>query len=201
VRDADLVILILGAVYGTKDPQTGKSPTHEELEEAQETGRDVLVFVQKGVQRDADQEAFVREVREWSVGVSTGGFTNPDELRDAVTKALNPPRAVADRRTNRSDRGRAPRLDAALTGDRRGGGNPTLQVAVVGAPRQVVLTAGTLDDVALQEELEGLGAGTLRDALRLAGRCAEMPPSTWDVNCRRRIEDAGAGPLRATRIK
>ena len=89
VRDADLVILILGSVYGTKDRKTGKSPTHEEFEEAQQTGRDVLVFVHDGVQRDADQEAFVREVRQWSAGASTGSFKDPDELRDAVTKALN----------------------------------------------------------------------------------------------------------------
>jgi hypothetical protein len=62
VRESDVLLLILGAAYGTKDPKTGKSPTHEEFEEAQQTGRDVLAFVQEGVRRDPDQEAFVREV-------------------------------------------------------------------------------------------------------------------------------------------
>ena len=67
-----VVILLLGARYGTRDAHTGKSPTHEEFEEAQQTGRDVLVFVQDGVQRDDDQEAFVAEVRQWSTGASAG---------------------------------------------------------------------------------------------------------------------------------
>lgn len=60
VRDADLVILVLGAAYGTKDPRTGKSPTHEEFEEAQQTGRDVLVFLQDGVQRPTKRCSCVR---------------------------------------------------------------------------------------------------------------------------------------------
>src|SRR5205823_4645886 len=48
------------------------------------------------------------------------------------------------------------RLDAALGGDRRshGMGSATLRVAIVGAPRQVVLSAARLDDGALQEQLE-----------------------------------------------
>ena len=83
-------VLILGGAYGTKDPKTGKSATHEEFEEAQQTGRDVLAFVQDGVQRDLDEEAFVREVRAWSEGASTGRFTTPEEVATLVAVLASP---------------------------------------------------------------------------------------------------------------
>jgi len=155
VRESDVLLLILGASYGTKDPKTGKSPTHEEFEEAQQTGRDVLAFLQEGVQRDPDQEAFVREVRAWTQGASTGRFTSADDLRDSVTKALN--RHVLSRAAGPIDaQDINDRLDAALGGDRRsrGVGDATLTVAIIGAPRQVVLSPARLDEGPLQEQLE-----------------------------------------------
>ncbi len=168
VRRADVVILLLGAVYGSKDPRTAMSPTHEEFEEAQQTNRDVLVFIQDGVQRDADQEAFVRKVRDWAGGASTGGFREPDDLRDAVTTALG--RLERSRSAGPVDpRDIEARLDAATTAERRGTGNPTLHVALVGAPRQTVLSASQTDDAALQRDLE-------RDALY--GDVAVLPRET-----------------------
>jgi len=153
VRDADLVILIMGAAYGLKDPVTGKSPTHEEFEEAQQTGRDVLVFVQQGVQREPDQDAFVREVREWAAGANTGSFRDADMLRDSVTQALS--RHERTRSAGPIDLAEiAGRLEAAMAGQRGRSGSPVLCVALVGAPRQVVLTAGQLEDGTLQAELE-----------------------------------------------
>ena len=47
VRDADVVILLLGARYGTAQA-SGLSPTHEEYRAARGT-KPVLVFVQAGV--------------------------------------------------------------------------------------------------------------------------------------------------------
>jgi hypothetical protein len=153
VRDADLLILVLGAAYGTKDRQSGKSPTHEEFEEAQQTGRDVLVFVQDGVMRDADQEAFVREVRQWSSGANTGRFRDADDLRDAVTTALN--RHERSRSAGAIDPSEiSARLESATVGERRGSSNGTLLVALVGAPRQTVLSASQMDDASLQRDLE-----------------------------------------------
>ena len=153
VRDADVVILVLGAAYGMKDPGTGKSPTHEEFEEAQQTGRDVLVFVQEDVQREPDQDAFVREVRQWAAGANTGRFRDADTLRDSVTQALS--RHERTRNAGPVDQAEiAGRLDAAMAAQRGRGGSPVLYVALVGAPRQVLLTAGQLEDGALQAELE-----------------------------------------------
>jgi hypothetical protein len=94
-------------------------------------------------------------VRAWTEGAITARFANPNYLRDAVTKALN--RHVLSRTAGPIDAGDITgRLDAALGGDRRsqGMGSATLRVAIVGAPRQVVLSAARLDDGALQEQLE-----------------------------------------------
>ncbi|SDG25997.1 protein of unknown function [Limimonas halophila] len=87
VREADAVILIMGARYGALQP-SGLSPTHEEYREARER-RPVLVMVESGAEHDLQQEQFLSEVRDWEMGHYTGSFTTPDELRDAVTNALH----------------------------------------------------------------------------------------------------------------
>lgn len=157
VRASDLVVFILGATYGTTNLDTGLSPTHEEFQEAQHAGRDVLAFVQEGVERDGDQVAFVREVRAWTGGVTTGRFRGPDDLRDAVTQALY--RHALARTVGPVDGADLRmRLDAATGGGPRGIGSPTLHVALVGGPRQLVLSPAQLDDQILQRDLE-------RDAL------------------------------------
>jgi hypothetical protein len=79
VREADVVLLLIGHRYGT--PQaSGLSPTHEEFRDAQERGP-ILVFVQKGVDREEPQEAFLSEVQSWSSGLYTASFTTSEDLR------------------------------------------------------------------------------------------------------------------------
>src|SRR5262245_14171556 len=56
VREAAVMILILGAGYGAKQA-SGLSATHEEYREAKERCP-VFAFVQQGVARDSDQAAF-----------------------------------------------------------------------------------------------------------------------------------------------
>ena len=61
VREADVVVLLLGRRYGA--PQaSGISPTHEEYREAKDRS-DVLAFVQKGVEYESAQRDFISEVR------------------------------------------------------------------------------------------------------------------------------------------
>jgi hypothetical protein len=84
VRDADMVVLILGERYGVVQGTSGLSPTHEEFREARDR-KPVLVFVREGVEREPRQEAFVAEVQAWQSGYFRGGFKTPDQLRDAVT--------------------------------------------------------------------------------------------------------------------
>src|SRR3712207_3309685 len=57
VRDADVVVLLMGERYG--QPQdSGLSPTHEEYEEAKER-KPVLAFVQRETRRETRQDAFL----------------------------------------------------------------------------------------------------------------------------------------------
>jgi Domain of unknown function (DUF4062) len=66
VRDSDLVVLLMGELYGV--PQlSGLSATHEEYREARER-KPVLVFVESGVTREPAQEAFLEEVQAWATG-------------------------------------------------------------------------------------------------------------------------------------
>ena len=66
VREADVIVLLLGERYGT--PQTsGLSPTHEEYREARGT-KPVLVFVQTGINPDPDEAKLIEEVSGWEGG-------------------------------------------------------------------------------------------------------------------------------------
>ena len=86
VRDADVMILILGSEYG-QPLASGLSATHEEYREARES-TPVLAFVHKCSVRTGDQARFVDEVREWESGHYTGSFTDAAELRDNMFRAL-----------------------------------------------------------------------------------------------------------------
>ena len=87
LRQADLVLLILGERYGVEQP-SGLSATHEEYREAQ--GRKpVIAFVQQGITPEPRQEAFIREVQGWEGGLFRGSFSTPDELRTAIVRALH----------------------------------------------------------------------------------------------------------------
>ena len=86
VREADVVVLILGARYGDEQP-SGVSATHEEWHEAKDT-KPVLVFVEEGVDREPRQAALIDEVQKWASGRFRAGFRSPRELRIKVGQAL-----------------------------------------------------------------------------------------------------------------
>lgn len=149
VRDADLVVLVLGARYGARQA-SGTSATHEEYEEAK--GRKpLLVFVQEKVAMEPDQEAFRRDIEAWQGGHLWKGFTTPEDLRARVTHAihkhtlalaqgpLNEEEAV-ERATNLLPR--ADRNSAA-----------TLALSLAWAPKQQVLRPKQLDDGGLAKRL------------------------------------------------
>jgi hypothetical protein len=66
VRDADVVVLLLGERYGALQG-SGKAATEEEFDEARRS-KPTLVFDQLGVERAADMARFVRRVRDWAGG-------------------------------------------------------------------------------------------------------------------------------------
>lgn len=66
VREAEAVVLLMGARYGA--PQSsGLSATHEEYREARERCP-VLVMVHEGAEYETGQAAFLREVQDWAPG-------------------------------------------------------------------------------------------------------------------------------------
>lgn len=86
VREAELVVLVLGNRYGAKQP-SGVSATHEEFLEARGK-KPVLIFVHAD-DPEPDQAAFIREVGQWVGGGLYQTFTTPDELRDHIIRALS----------------------------------------------------------------------------------------------------------------
>lgn len=93
---AEAYILLLGSHYGTRFPDTGLSPTHEEYVAAQTKGMPRLVFRKKGVDLDANQEAFVTEIEDYGTGVFRDTYTDAVDLQAKVAAAL---RALSDRPT------------------------------------------------------------------------------------------------------
>lgn len=151
VRDADVMILILGSEYG-QPLASGLSATHEEYREACES-TPVLAFVHKGSVRTGDRARFVDEVREWESGHYTGSFTDAAELRDNVFRALFEFQGAVETMP----------LDADALNDRAGellpehgfGGSAELVVAVAVGPARAVLTARQLGDAELHRYLLG----------------------------------------------
>jgi len=87
VREADILLLILGAEYGAVQA-SGLSATHEEYREARDS-TPVLVFIRDGIDPEQLQAEFIREVRGWEHGHFTAGFSNASELRDKVMRAIH----------------------------------------------------------------------------------------------------------------
>jgi hypothetical protein len=149
VRWADVVVLLLGERYG--DPQgSGLSPTHEEYREAKSAGT-VLAFVQDGVQREESQEAFVEEVRSWSGGVFTGSFTTPEDLADALTRALH--EVELAQQAGRPDEDEMLTRAQNLVPDRSGYHGATLCLVTTLGPQRQVLRPSEIEDPGLARAL------------------------------------------------
>ena len=159
VRDADVMILILGSEYGPP-LGSGLSATHEEYREARES-TPVLAFVYEGSAPAGDQADFVREVREWESGHYTASFSDAAHLRDNVIRALF--------EFQRGVEAMPPDADALnerageLLPERSYGGSAELVVAVAVGPARAVLTASQLGDAELhrclhREALTGASA-------------------------------------------
>jgi hypothetical protein len=113
VRDADVVMLLLGERYGTPQ-RSGLSPTHEEYREARGK-KPALIFVQDGVTREPDEENLVEEASGWEGGQYRQPFDSPASLRAAVTRALHQWELSPAGRAGERGRADIPRGSAATT--------------------------------------------------------------------------------------
>ena len=151
VRDADVVVLLLGERYGASQA-SGFSATHEEYREARER-KPVLVFVESGVTPEASQRAFIDEVQNWETGHFRDAFSTPEELKAKVLRALHDHElATAVGPVDESDM--VARATALLPAAHGSVSSPQLIVAVAGGPNQQVLRPLELEDPDLARDLQ-----------------------------------------------
>ncbi len=153
VRSADVVIVILGARYG--EPQaSGKSPTHEEFEEATRN-KHVFVFVQTRIEPESLQAEFISEARGWGTGHFTSTFADADELRAQVTRALHRWQLASATGQIDAEEMEARALALLPTESRhRSSARTSLAIAIVGAPRQSILRPSEIEDARLGRRLQ-----------------------------------------------
>lgn len=152
VRDADVVLLLLGERYGSPR-RSGLSPTHEEYREAQGS-KPVLAFVQTGVTPDEDEAKLIEEASGWEGVPYRETFSSPSSLRNAVTGALH--RWELSQQAGPVDEGELVARALALLprSTTYAAGSPLLHVVAAGAPVRQVLRPNELDDPALQQAME-----------------------------------------------
>lgn len=152
LRQSDVIVLILGAGYGA-DQASGLSATHEEYKEAK-GHKDILAFIQEGVEKESQEAAFVHEVQGWESGLFRSGFTTAEGLRQAVTRALYD-YAIANISSPVDQDELAQRAIALLPKERRGysSGIASLNLAVAGAPRQSILRPVEIEKRSLADAL------------------------------------------------
>jgi hypothetical protein len=154
LRGCDAVVLILGARYGFTQP-SGLSATHEEFREARER-IPVLAFAQAGAQQEPAQAAFVKEVRGgWATGLFSPEFTDPEDLRGKVTRALHDWQLA--RAAGPFDADELLTRALAPFENRHGshhGNGPTLILSLAGGPAQAILRPSEIEDPRLGRALQ-----------------------------------------------
>jgi len=149
VRDADVLVLILGDRYGY--PQaSGLSATHEEYREARDS-KPVLVFIKTGASPEADQASFIAEVQGWERGHFTSDFDGPDDLRTNVTRALHD--HVLANEAAPLDESQLVERARALLPTSRGSGTSAIAFALSTGPERAVLRPAELEDAELRRFL------------------------------------------------
>ena len=157
VREADVVVLILGQRYGHVQQNSGISATHEEYAEARQRCP-VLAFIQDEVEFEPQQESFISEVQSWDSGHYTSTFHTPDDLRDLVIRALHDLELSMSRGLLDAEEP-LNRALAYMSYDRHQGFgmSPQLCIAMVGAPKQSILSPSQIES-----------PGTIESVLRTA---------------------------------
>jgi hypothetical protein len=149
IRQADVVVVLLGARYGPVQA-SGMSATHEEFAEARAT-KPTLVFIQAGITPEPEQATLIQEARDWSGGGIAPGFRDPDDLKAKLIRGLHElelSRAAGtadpDEMLNRA-RGLIPASNSV--------NETSLILAVASGPRQPVLRPTELEDRQLARDL------------------------------------------------
>lgn len=150
VREADVVVLVLGPRYGTRQ-LSGVSATHEEFLEAR--GRKPIYMFVTTEALEPDQQAFVTEEGGWVDGHFREPFSNPADLGKKVMRQLH--RHVAANAAGPVDGAATAELARQLLGARdRQSSRPTLALVLAAAPRQTLLRPAEMEARELQDALQ-----------------------------------------------
>jgi hypothetical protein len=138
VREADLVILLMGRRYGMRQ-QSGLSATHEEFQEARDR-KEIIAFIEEVGDREPEQASFLNEVQDWQGGLFTQTFSDPNSLRAAVIRTLHQ-RLLEDARGAPNDGVLHQRALSLLPRQERGysSSETALTMALAGTPQQSLL--------------------------------------------------------------
>lgn len=150
LRDADLVILVLGSNYGVKQAN-GFSATHQEFKEAQNR-KPILTFVQSG-DPESDQTALIKEASGWEKGQFWAPYSSVEDLKDKVYKALYD-HALANARAPLDPHALNTRALSLLPERRRDGSTALFQFALAAGPDQAVLRPAQIESPDLSSALE-----------------------------------------------
>lgn len=150
VREADAVVLILGADYGSLQ-ESGLSPTHEEYRAARES-RPVLAFVQDDVAPAREQAELIAEVQGWEGGHYTSPFRDADDLCAKVIRGLHD--YLLDAAADSVDDNALVDEALSLVPDGRLVSNTMLVLAVTGGPSRQVLRPAELNNEELRRFLK-----------------------------------------------
>ena len=152
LRQSGLVVLLLGREYGLKQKK-GISATNEEYREAK-ISHPILAFVQNGVERNPDQDSFMREVQSWEQGFFRNSFDTPESLNVAITKAIHQweiSKATAPLDANKLQ---IQAVEAVISEqNKRYHNHPSINLSVIAGPPQPVLRPSEIENPQLGKDL------------------------------------------------
>ena len=154
LRSSDLVVLILVDRYGTPQPGSGFSPTHEEYLEAR-GAKPILLFVQEGAEPEPRQAELLRVAQGWQGGQFREGFRTPEQLRTLITRAIHGyelAHAAAPLDVEQLSRDAESMLGEAHR-DRAQSG-PMLRFAIAGGPARQLLRPAELEAEMLADAIQ-----------------------------------------------
>lgn len=151
VRQADLVVLVLGERYGARQA-SGLSATHEEYRAAQGE-KPILVFLQ-GTDPEPDQAAFIAEVSGWEQGLFREPFASPAELGERLTRALHDYELAHAQGPMDPGQLAQRALDLLPQSTQHSQERTRLQLAVAAGPQANILRPAAMENPALAEALQ-----------------------------------------------
>jgi hypothetical protein len=152
VRDADIVVLILGERYGSAQSSSGLSPTHEEFLEARGK-KPILAFVQNGVKPEPQQADLLADVQAWQGGLFRASFDGADDLKSEIIRAIHEyqlAHAAAPLDVDALEK-KSKQLLAQRSG-REGSGRPSVRFSMISGPIQQILRPAQMESATLKEK-------------------------------------------------